>query len=334
MRLPERSLRVAFFGTPEIGAVILARLITVPFVEIPLVVCQPDRPRGRGRSLESPPVKIIAQSAGIEVQQPTKLKDGVLAGHLRSLDLDLGVVCAYGRLIPIEVFRAPAAGCWNVHTSLLPRHRGASPIQHAILTGDATTGITLMQLGEGLDEGDILLQRSIPLTGEETGASLTQALSELGADTLEAGLARARAEGLTRTVQDPNKVTYAPLLEKKDSLLDFRRPAVELERRVRALEPWPGTQFGLGGTMIKVRSAKVALSDAETAPGRISAPGSIRRISERLIVETGRDGLELLEVQPPGKRPMAIADFLRGAGRRIKDGDSVDPIDNPHAPSA
>ena len=333
VRLPEhRVLRVAFFGTPEIGAVILSRLTQIPWVEVALVVCQPDRPRGRGRALERPPVKVVAEAGGIEVQQPTRLKDGVLASHLMGLKLDLGVVCAYGRIIPLDVFRAPAAGCWNIHTSLLPRHRGASPIQHAILAGDPKTGITLMQLEEGLDEGDILFQRSIALVGSETGASLTQALSELGADTLVEGLEQARSKGLTRTVQEAARVTYAPLLEKKDSVLDFRQPAAELERRVRALEPWPGTQFGLGGTMIKVRSARVVPNKDEIAP----RAGSIQRIGERLIVATGHDGLELVEIQPPGKRPMPAADFLRGSGRNIQTGDAVDPISPPSAatPSA
>lgn len=291
-----------------------------------LVVCQPDRPRGRGKKVEPPPVKAAALERGLEVLQPVKLRDGELAARMRDAALDLAIVVAYGRILPPEVFEAPVHGTWNVHASLLPRHRGASPIQHAILAGDARTGVTLMQLSAGLDEGPMLLRRELALDGSETGGSLTAALATLGGSALVEGLQIAKASGLLRERQDPARATYAPLIEKAAGELRFDRPAVELARRVRAFDPWPGTFVPdpAAGTSrdaqpLRVLSAR-AISALAARAGNPTAPGRIAAAGETLQVETLDGVLEILSVQPAGKKPMSAADYLRGAGRHLAPG--------------
>ena len=192
----------------------MAKVLEAGEDDVVLVVSQPDRPKGRGQKIEPTPVKAEAEAHGIPVIQPTKLKDGVVAEQLRGLDLDLAIVVAYGRILPKAVFEAPMANSWNVHASLLPRHRGASPIQHAILAGDPETGVDLMMVGEGLDEGDVLLERRLPLHGNETTGTLTPALAELGAQALVDGLRLAKTEGLLRKPRHPTQVPYSPRLEK------------------------------------------------------------------------------------------------------------------------
>jgi methionyl-tRNA formyltransferase len=315
LKLPERPLRLAFFGTPEIARVVLERLIAAQTDLVLLAICQPDRPRGRGKKVEPPPVKEAALLHGIEVLQPLKLKDGAVAAKLRELALDLAIVVAYGRILPPDVFEAPAHGTWNVHASLLPRHRGASPIQHAILAGDPETGVTLMQMTAGLDEGAMLLKRAIALGGDETGGSLTAKLAELGASALLEGLALAKTTGLPIEPQDPALATHAPLLEKAEGAIDFDLPAAVIARRVRALTPWPGTFVpGADGQPIKITRARELPAAADQPPGTIVEAG------DRLTIATGFGLLEILELQPPGKRNLRAADYLRGAGRHLQIG--------------
>lgn len=318
VKLPARPLRLAFFGTPEIARVVLKRLIGAKRDEVVLVVCQPDRPRGRGKKIEPPPVKEAAIERGIEVIQPLKLKDGAVAAKMRDLALDLAIVVAYGRILPKDVFQVPRHGTWNVHASLLPRHRGASPIQHAILAGDPETGVTLMQLSEGLDEGPMLLKQAIPLRGDETSGSLTAALAELGGEALLEGLTRAKDAGLPIEPQDPSLATFAPLLEKTEGEIDFTAPARAIERRVRALAPWPGTFVtGAGGQPIKISRARALPADGR---GAAAEPGQVVATGGRLVVQTGEGLLEIVELQPPGKRSLPAADYLRGAGRHLRIG--------------
>lgn len=317
LHLPNRRLRLAFFGTPDIARVMLERLLDTGADDVVLVVCQPDRPKGRGKLVEAPPVKVLAESRGIPVLQPQKLKDGALAATMRDAGLDLAIVVAYGRILPADVFGAPALGTWNVHASLLPRHRGASPIQHAILAGDSETGVTLMELTAGLDEGPMLLERRVALTGLETGGSLTATLAELGAELLVEGLARGKQLGLEVLPQDDTRATYAPLLEKTDGALDFTLPAAELERRVRALDPWPGAFVtDAAGQPLKVLRAR----SCPDGQGDAGEPGTLTEVGPRLRVRTGSGDLELLELQPSGKRPMSAGDYLRGAGRQLRIG--------------
>lgn len=313
LKLPERRLRLAYFGTPEIAEVMLRHVLDAGADDVVLAVSQPDRPKGRGKKVEPTPVKALAESRGIEVLQPLKLKDGVLAARLRELQLDLAIVVAYGRILPEDVFAAPTFGTWNAHASILPRHRGASPIQHAILAGDAQTGVTLMQLTAGLDEGPMLLEWRRDLDGSETAGSLTRDLAELGGRLLVAGLARAKQSGLPVVPQDGARATFAPILEKNDGALDFTRPAAELARRARGLDPWPGTFVPLADgqplKLVRVRAEPAGPSDV--------LPGQVSTLTPELRVRTGAGDLALLELQPPGKRPMGSPDFLRGAGRHL-----------------
>lgn len=308
--LPNRRLRLAYFGTPDIAKTVLAALLDAGQDDVVLVVSQPDRPKGRGKKLEPTPVKALAEARGLPVTQPTKLKDGALAAQLRALEVDLAIVVAYGRILPKDTFEAPAAHTWNVHASLLPRHRGASPIQHAILAGDAETGVTLMQLSEGLDEGAMLYARSLPLDGTETSETLTEALAKLGGEALVAGLALAKTEGLEVTPQDEARVTYAGLIDKAEGALDFTRPAAELERRIRAFHPWPGGFVPMPDGPLKILAATVGPDVPDARPGTLTA-------LKPLTVQTGAGTLVITQLQPPGKRPMDAAAFLNGAGRGL-----------------
>lgn len=314
LKLPDTRLRIAFFGTPDIARVMLEHLLDADQDDVVLVISQPDRPKGRGKKLEPTPVKALAESRGLPVTQPTKLRDGALTQRLKDLGVQLGIVVAYGRLLPNDLFQAPTFDTWNVHASLLPRHRGASPIQHAILAGDTETGATLMMLSEAMDEGHMLLKATRPLDGTETGGSLTEDLGPLGGALLVDGLRRAKAEGLTVTPQDHGAATYAPLIDKQAGALDFSQPAVELERRIRAFQPWP-TCFVPGPQgPLKVLQATVGMGEAGATPGTVLAT------KPSLVVQCGEGSLTIDQVQPPGKRPMDSAAYLNGAGRQIQIG--------------
>ena len=316
VQLPDRRLKLAFFGTPGLAATHLRALLDAGDDDVALVVSQPDRPKGRGRGLQPTPVKAVAEAAGVEVVQPKKLKDGKLATRLRAEGFDLAVVVAYGRILPKDLFEAPRFGAWNVHGSILPRHRGAAPIQHAVLEGDAEAGVTLMLLSEGMDEGDMLLVRSTPVGPDETSGELFGRLAALGARALVEGLRLAKAEGLERRPQDPAAATYAPMLKKSDGRLDLARPAEVLARRVRGLHPWPGAFLETEKGPLKVHRARaVPLTEAGAEPGTVASTEG-----GRLVVATGDGGLELLEVQAPGKKVMGAGDFLRGSGRGLEPG--------------
>ena len=278
------------------------------------MISQPDRPKGRGKKLEPTPVKALALDHGLTVEQPKKLRDGTVAARLRELEIDLAIVVAYGRILPPAVFEAPRFHTWNVHASLLPHLRGASPIQHAILGGDAETGVTLMQLSEAMDEGDMLLKQTVPILPTDTGGTLTDKLATIGAKLAVDGIAIAKSEGLRVTPQDHAAATYAGLLEKRDGVLDFARSAAELDRQIRAFDPWPGTFITTSsGQPLKIRkAAPVAAPTADRV-----APGEIIQLQPSLLVGTKDGALEIAELQPPGKRSMSAGDFLRGAGRRL-----------------
>ncbi len=286
--------------------------------DVVLVISQPDRPKGRGKKLEPTPVKALALDHGVEVEQPTKLRDGTVAARLDDLDLDLSIVVAYGRILPRAVFEAPRFDTWNVHASLLPRWRGASPIQRSIEHGDHQTGVTLMQLAEAMDEGDMLLKRTTDIRPDDTGGSLTERLAHLGAQVAVDGLALAKSEGLEVIPQDDEKATYAGLIEKKDGLIDFGRTSAELDCQVRAFDPWPGTFVPLAsGQPLKIRRVQI-VDDDQSA--RDAQPGQIIGLEPHLRIKTSDGALDILEVQPPGKRAMSSDDFLRGAGRHLQIG--------------
>jgi len=300
--------RIAFAGTPEFAVPTLEAIVAAG-AEVPLVLTQPDRPAGRGRRLTPPPVKRAAEAHGLRVEQPERLRDPSLpAAWGLEQPPDLLVVVAYGLLLPDWLLAWPRAGCVNIHASLLPRWRGAAPIQHAILAGDAVTGVSLMRMDKGLDTGPIYAQRSTPIGPEDTAGDLHDRLARLGAELAAEALPGVLDGSLEAVPQDERAATYAPKIDKADARLDFRRPADELARRVRAYHPWPVAFAELSdGRTLRVHAAK-ALPDADTGgapPGRIIAAARAG-----IDVATGRGVLRLTRVQPPSSRPMAAEAYL------------------------
>lgn len=303
--------RVVFMGTPDFAVPSLERLIAAETVVG--VFTQPDRPAGRGSRVQLSPVKRLALAEGIPVFQPASLRrDPEPIATLRGLEPDIVVVAAYGLILPPAILTAAPGAAINVHASLLPRWRGAAPINHAILAGDAETGATIMLIEEGLDTGPILSQRVFPLVPDAAAGAVTAELAHMGAvlliDTLRPWL---RGE-ITPHPQDPSAATYAPRLAREDGALDWHLPAELLERRVRAFDPWPGTTthwFAVGGdVLLKVLAATVVVGSAEPQP----PPGTVVATPEGPAVVAGAGLLRLDRVQPAGKRPMTGAEFARG----------------------
>jgi methionyl-tRNA formyltransferase len=299
------ALRVVFAGTPEFAVPCLAALLRGPTPPL-AVYTQPDRPAGRGRKLQPSPVKSAALAAGIEVRQPATLRDPEAQAALRALAPDLLVVVAYGLILPQAVLDIPRHGGWNVHASLLPRWRGAAPIQRAIEAGDSETGVCLMQMEKGLDSGPVLLKLSTAIGAEETAGELHDRLAALGAEVLADGLGLLRAGLKAQPVAQPTAgVTYAAKLDKAEARLDWQQPAAVLARRVRAFSPWPIAEGEVAGERLRIHRA-VALDVAHGA-----LPGSLlggRR--EGLDIACGAGVLRLLEIQRAGGRPLPVADFL------------------------
>ena len=292
-------------GTPEFAVPVLQTLIDTQMVVG--VVCQPDKPAGRGRQLRPPPVKLAATAAGIPVYQPRSLRREEAAAPLHEWRPEVIVVAAFGQILRRHVLDLPPQGCLNVHASLLPRWRGASPIQHALLAGDATTGVTLMRMDEGLDTGPMYVQEALLIQPDETAATLHDRLAALGGDMLRRHLDDILAGRISPTPQPEAGVTYAPLIAKDAGWLDWSRPAVELDRLVRAMTPWPGAFTPWGDEMLKVLRARPAVGALPDGP-----PGLVARTAAGLVVVTGAGGLLLDEVQLAGKRAMSADDFARG----------------------
>ncbi len=299
--------RIVFMGTPDFAAASLEALVRSR-ANVVAVFTQPDKPVGRRRTLTSPPVKLLAESAGIPVFQPRSLKGEEVEGEVSKLRPGVIVVAAYGKILPKSILAIPPMGCVNVHASLLPRHRGASPIAHSIWAGDSETGITIMKMDEGMDTGPVLMKRAIPMPAGATTESLTPALAGLGADLLLAALSGLHAGILDPQPQEDADATYAPRLKAEDGRLDFGRPSESLERQVRAFQPWPGTYFVLQGSKIKVLEATVGERFGRTAEAGRILPGP-----DFLGVTCG-DGrvLEVRRLQREGRNAMSAKDFLRG----------------------
>lgn len=286
-------------GSAELACPCLEALAALPGHEIVAVITQPDKPKGRDLKLSPPPVKITAKKLGLSVHQPPSLKDPVAQQTLRALRPDLIAVVAYGQLLPKNVLELPPRGCINVHTSLLPRWRGASPIQHAILAGDRETGVTTMYLNERMDEGDIIFQRVEPIRPDDTSGTLHERLARLGAELL---VQTVLLENPPRRPQDHSQATYARKLTKEDGRVDWTKPAVEIERMIRAFDPWPSAHTYAGDLLLKLWRATVVPLGKEL-PGKVL---------DGFVVATGDGGLKILELQPAGGRRMMVAEFLRG----------------------
>ena len=296
------TLRIVYMGTPGFAVGPLAALLAAGH-EVCCVYSQPPRPAGRGQRLRPSPVHAFAESKGIEVRTPRRLRAAEDQAAFAALKADVAVVAAYGLILPKPVLDAPTHGCINIHASLLPRWRGAAPIQHAILAGDTETGVTIMAMDEGLDTGDMLLKGVVPITGETTASSLHDDLAAMGSSLIVEAMAKLEAGTLAATPQPPTGETYAGKLSREDGCLDWRRPAADLERQVRALTPWPGTWFLHGDTVLKVSGAAVV-------PDAVGEPGEVT--DDALTVACGEGGLRPTRIQRPGKAPMDAADLLRG----------------------
>lgn len=306
-------MRSVFFGSPEFAVPCLDALHGIS--EIVAVVSQPDRPAGRGLSVRAPAVKERAIELGLDVWQPKKVRTEEFAERLRALQADVGVVVAYGRILPRGVLDAPSTGCVNVHASLLPRWRGAAPIQWSIVHGDEETGVTLMQMDEGMDTGPILAAARVPILRGDDASTLGARLSELGGDLLRTELPRYVAGELTPTPQDDSLATMAPLLQKSDGFIDWEQPAKAVHDRIRGMNPWPGAQTSLDGRRIKVHRADFSTLD----PGR-AKPGEVIALDpEGVLVACAEGTIELQELQESGRKRVPASAFISGRGARVGD---------------
>ncbi|BBF43027.1 methionyl-tRNA formyltransferase [Lachnospiraceae bacterium KM106-2] len=299
-------MRVVFMGTPDFSVPTLEKLIEAKH-EVVAVVTQPDKPKGRGKSVQCSPVKEAALAHGIEVFQPVKVREPECVEKLRTYNADVFVVVAFGQILPKEILDMPKYGCVNVHGSLLPKYRGAAPIQWAVIDGEKTSGVTTMMMDVGIDTGDMLLKSEITLDEKETGGSLFDKLKDIGADLLVETLAKIEAGTITPEKQDDSQSNYAKMLTKSFGIIDFKKPAVQIERLIRGLNPWPSAYTTYGGKTLKIWSADVLNENFDGEIGQI-----VKLTKNEMIVKTGEGALSLQEVQLEGKKRMDIESFLRG----------------------
>lgn len=304
-------MRIIFAGTPDFAVPALTALHAAGH-EILAVYTQPDRPAGRGRKLAASPVKRCALELGIPVAQPENLRDKAARQQLAAYAPELMVVVAYGLLLPQVALDIPQRGCVNIHASLLPRWRGAAPIQRAIEAGDAESGVSIMHMEKGLDTGPVLLEKRFRLRPRETGGSLHDALAEVGAKAITEAVDGLAANALKPVAQSEQGVTYARKLEKAEAAIDWQQAADRIERRIRAFNPWPVCHAELDGERIRIWEA-VALPEVAGEPGEIVAA-----TPEGIDVAAGKGGLRILRLQAPGKNPMAARDFLNSRDPRGK----------------
>lgn len=301
-------MRIIFMGTPDFAVNTLEALIEAHH-EVVLVVTQPDKPKGRGKSIQYSPVKEAALAHHIDVYQPKRIRDAECADRLRGYGADLIVVAAFGQILPEEILQMPKYGCINVHASLLPKYRGAAPIQWAVIHGDSVTGVTIMQMAAGLDTGDILEQTEVTVAEDETGGSLFQKLAEEGAKLCVQTVAHI-GEGVVVPVrQDEAQATYVSMIAKEMGDIDWAKPADEIERLIRGLNPWPSAFTRLGGKTLKIWRASVMQDDtyAGCAPGTV-----VLADKKHLAVQTGAGQLCLTQLQLEGKKRLSVEEFLRG----------------------
>jgi methionyl-tRNA formyltransferase len=306
--MPGSNLKIVFFGTPEFAVPSLRALLSSEH-EVLAVVTQPDRQSGRGRKLKSPPVKEAASGSGIPVSQPERVKDPLFLKQLADLAPDVIVTAAYGQILPAEIIHMPPHGCLNIHASLLPKYRGASPVNMAIINGEEVTGTTIMLMDEGMDTGPLLLQEEMRIEPGDTAGTLSVKLSEQGARMVLNALEGLKSGSLSPTPQS-GEPSYAPLLKKSDGIIDWSLPAEKVCSFIRGMNPWPAAWSILGGERMKILMAEpVPEPDGATE----HEPGEIVHMSkDSMIVGTGGGLVSLREIQPPGKPPMPAKAFIQG----------------------
>ena len=297
-------MRAVFFGTPAIAVPSLRAL--AQFADVVGVVCQPDRPAGRGLQVKSPEVKLAAAELGLEVIQPQRVRDGTLEAWLRERRADVALVMAYGRILTPGVLATPTFGCVNLHASLLPRYRGAAPIQWAIVRGETETGISLMQMDEGLDSGPVFVERALPIFPDETSGELAIRMSELAAEVTRDELPRVVRGELTATLQDADRATLAPPLEREHGLIDWSKGARAIHDLVRGLSPRPSAFTTASGQRLRVTATRLV------SPVPALAPGIVRIEKPRVLVGTGDVALELVRAQLEGKRELGAIELVNG----------------------
>ncbi len=309
-------MRTVFFGTPELAVPSLAAIAERH--EVAAVVCRPDKPQKRSKKPVPPPVKVWAEAHGIAVNQPTKLNDGTFEAWLKEQGPEICVTSAYGRLLKQPILDVPKRGYINMHPSLLPRHRGPSPIQTAIMMGDEVTGVTIMRVVLAMDAGDILLQEEVPILPEDTSATLGERLGVLGGQLLARAMDLVEADEAASTPQDASKVTVCKLFEKAHGQIRWASPAREIHNLVRAAVPWPVAHCAYKGETCRIHKTELVEGASSGEPGTVTAVEK-----DRVAVATGEGSLAILVFQAPGKRAIPMADFLRGhpveVGERFED---------------
>jgi methionyl-tRNA formyltransferase len=308
-------MRVVFMGSPEFAVPCLRALAGRH--EVALVVSQPDKPAGRGGRLAAPPVKVAAEELGLPVIQPRSARTGELQGALAGTGAELAVVVAYGKILPRAVLEALPRGCINVHGSILPRYRGAAPVQWAVIHGEAETGVTIMQLDEGMDTGPTLLERRVAIEPEETAGELLARLAPIGAEALLEAIDGLAAGTLQAVPQDHARATHAPMLAKADGAIDFARPAGAVAARIRGVDPWPGAYAQLRGQTVKLFRARAEDAGAPGAPG---TPGTVIAIDATgAHVACGEGSVVIRELQAAGRKRLTAAQFAAGRGIAVGD---------------
>jgi len=302
----QKDINMVFMGTPDLAATVLQALLDAEY-SVSAVVTQPDKPKGRGKAMACSPVKELAVESGIPVLQPERAKDEAFIEELRAYNPDIIVVAAYGKILPKAILDMPKYGCINVHTSLLPDYKGAAPIQWAILNGEKETGVTIMYMDEGCDTGDIISAETLLIADDETGGSLHDKLAKLGGELLVRTLPSVLDGSCSRTPQEKGVGRYVSIIDKSLGNLNFACPAVELERYIRGLDPWPCAFTKLDGKLLKLWKAYVIDEETEETPGTVLAGDK-----KALRVATGDGILAVTELQPEGKRRMKTEEYLNG----------------------
>ncbi len=308
-------MRIIYMGTPDFAVNALEKIVEAGH-EVVACYTQPDKPKGRGKALQPTPVKVRAMEHDIPVYQPAKLRDQENVDVINEYAPDAIVVAAYGQILPESILNIPRYGCINIHASLLPKYRGAAPIERAIIDGEKETGVTTMYMAKGLDTGDMIEQSVVPIEDDDTGESLTDKLAACGAELIISTLEKLENGTAVRTPQDDSKSCYAAMLSKDMGHIDFMQPAEQIERLVRGLQPWPCAFTSINGKNVKIYGAKVVDVPCATVPGQI-----VNVTKKSFAIACGAGALQITRLQPEGKKPMDTAAFL--AGNKLSEGQQI-----------